>query len=147
MKILYLFLGILTVLIIVFIEIIYFTPQIPRAEIDGHTFSLYLAKTSQEQEVGLAKFNKIEKNQGMLFIFPKSDYYSFWMKNMKFSIDIIFINKNQIVDIFKNVPFQKNNDNLPIYTTREMADKVLEINSGLSKEYKIKIGDKVDVSL
>src|ERR1035437_3888199 len=102
MKILYLFLGILTVLIIVFIEIAYFSPRIPRAEINGHTFSLYLAKTSQEQEVGLAKFNMIDKNQGMLFIFSKQDYYSFWMKNMKFPIDIIFINKNVIVDIFQN---------------------------------------------
>jgi uncharacterized membrane protein (UPF0127 family) len=147
MKILYLFLGILILLIVVFIEINYFNSQTPRAEINGHTFSLYLAKTSSEQEVGLAKFNKIGKNQGMLFIFLQSDYYSFWMKNMKFPIDIIFINKSVIVDVFQNVPFQKNNDNLPIYTTHKKADGVLEINSGLSKEYKIKTGDKVDINL
>jgi uncharacterized membrane protein (UPF0127 family) len=147
MKILYLFLGILILLIVVFIEMNYFISQTPRAEINGYTFSLYLAKTSQEQEVGLAKFNKINKNQGMLFIFSKPDYYSFWMKNMKFPIDIIFIDKNVIVDIFQNVPFPKNNNNLPIYTTHKKADSVLEINSGLSKEYKIKTGDKININL
>jgi len=146
MKIPFLILGILTVLIIVFIKMTYFSPQIPRAKINGHIFSLYLAKTSQEQAVGLAKFNKIDKNRGMLFIFPKSDYYSFWMKNMKFPIDIIFINKHAVVDIFQNISVSKSN-NLPIYTTHEKADMVLEINSGLSKEYKIKTGDKVDINL
>lgn len=147
MKILYLTLGIFIVLIIVFIKINYLDSKLPNAEINGHTFSLYLAKIPQEQEVGLAKFNKIDKTQGMLFIFPKSDYYSFWMKNMKFPIDIIFINKNMVVDIFQNVPYQKNNNNLPIYTTHKKADKVLEINSGLSKEYKIKVGTEVRISL
>jgi hypothetical protein len=143
----FLILGIFIILIIVIIKIDYFNSQLPRAEINGHSFSLYLAKTSQDQAVGLAKFNKIDKNQGMLFIFSKPDYYSFWMKNMKFPIDIIFINKNIIVDIFQNVPSQKNNDNLPIYTTKNKADKVLELNSGITSEYKIKIGSEVKISI
>ena len=147
MKILYFTLGILLVLITVFINIDHFKSQQPKIEINGHVFSLYLAKTPSEQDTGLAKFSKIDKNQGMLFIFSESDYYSFWMKNMKFPIDIIFINKNKIVDIFKNVPTQKNNDNLPIYKTHKKADRVLEINSGLSKEYKIEVGTEVRINL
>jgi uncharacterized membrane protein (UPF0127 family) len=83
----------------------------------------------------------------MLFVFEQPDYYSFWMKDMKFPIDIIFINKNKIVDIFQDVPVPKNNNNLPTYTTGEKADKVLEINAGLSNTYKIKIGDNVLLNL
>jgi len=147
MKISTLILGILIIFIVILIKVDYLNLQSPRAVINSHVFSLYLAKNSQEQEVGLAKYNKINKNQGMLFIFQKTDYYSFWMKNMKFPIDIIFINKNTIVDIFQNVPSQKDNNNLPTYTTGEKADEVLEINAGLSKEYKIKIGDKVTINL
>lgn len=146
MKIPLFVLSLLIVIILVFIKIDYLNPQPPSAEINGHVFSLFLARTNQEQEIGLAKFSKIRNGQGMLFIFPKSDYYSFWMKNMKFSIDIIFINKNKVVDIFKNAPVSKSGD-LPIYTTRQKANIVLEINSGLSDEYKIKIGDNVLLNL
>jgi hypothetical protein len=145
MKISLLILGILIVFILIFIKIDYLNPKSPTAEINGHVFSLYLAKTAQEQEVGLAKFNKIDKNQGMLFIFQKDDYYAFWMKNMKFPIDIIFINKDKVVDIFQNVPVSTNGT-LPVYTTKTKADKVLEINAGLAKKYGIKIGTKVGIS-
>jgi uncharacterized membrane protein (UPF0127 family) len=148
MKIVFLILGILLLILLILKidSLSAFAPK-PSANINGHVFSLYLAKTSNEQEVGLAKYKKIDKNQGMLFIFQKPDYYSFWMKNMQFPIDIIFINQNKIVDIFQNVPAPKNNNNLPTYTTGEKADKVLEINSGLSNIYKFKISDHVNLSL
>ncbi len=146
MKILLLILGILILLILIFITVDVLTPKLPGAEINGHVFSLYLAKTPQEQETGLAKFNKIDKNQGMLFIFKKADYYSFWMKNMRFPIDIIFIKDNKVVAVFQKVPVSPN-ENPPVYTTKAKADKVLEINSGLTSEYKIKIGSKVRLSL
>jgi uncharacterized membrane protein (UPF0127 family) len=145
MKIITLILGIiLLILLILKIDSLTSTPH---ANINDHIFSLYLATTAHDQEIGLAKFNKIGNNQGMLFIFDKPDYYSFWMKNIKFPIDIIFISGNRIVDIFQNVPVQKNNNNLPTYTTGEKADKVLEINTGLTNKYKIKIGDNVNLNL
>jgi uncharacterized membrane protein (UPF0127 family) len=146
MKIIALIIGILLLIFLILNLDSWFAPT-PRANIDGHTFSLYLARTSHDQEVGLAKFNKIDNNQGMLFIFSKPDYYSFWMKNMKFPIDIIFINGSKIVDIFQKVPVQKDNNNLPTYTTGEKADKVLEINAGLTNKYKIKIGDNIGLNL
>jgi hypothetical protein len=146
MKIPLIILGSLVVLVLIPITVNFPNPQSPKAEINGHVFSLFLARTSQEQEIGLAKFNKIDKNQGMLFIFQKSDYYSFWMKNMRFPIDIIFINKDKVVDIFQRVPVSKS-DNPPTYTTHEKADQVLEINSGLSNEYKIKVGSEVKINL
>ena len=146
MKIIYLILAAFLIIFLVIIGIGYLTPKTPYAEIKGHSFSLYLAKTSKEQEIGLSKFNKIDKNKGMLFIFQKPDYYSFWMRDMKFPIDIIFINKDKIVDIFQKVPVPKEG-NVPIYTTKEKADKVLEISSGLSSQYGIKKGDKVKIKL
>jgi len=145
-KVITLILGILLLFLLI-AKIDSLSSFTPSANINGHVFSLYLAKTSRDQEVGLAKFNRIDNNKGMLFIFDKSDYYSFWMKNMKFPIDIIFINQTKIVDIFQNVPVQKNNNNLPTYTTGEKADKVLEINSGLINDYKIKVGENISLNL
>jgi uncharacterized protein len=137
---------VLTILIIAFLTLSYFLPKTPRAQINGHVFSLYLAKTSEEQELGLAKYKKIDRNQGMLFLFNKPDYYSFWMKDMRFPIDIIFISGNKVVDIFQKVPVSLN-ENLPVYTTKTKADKVLEINAGLAKKYNIEIGSKVKINL
>jgi uncharacterized protein len=139
-------LGTLIALIITFLLFSYSLPKAPSAEINGHVFSLYLAKTSEEQEIGLAKYKKIDMNQGMLFIFNKSDYYSFWMKDMQFPIDIIFINGDKVIAVFQKVPVSLN-ENLPVYTTKTKADKVLEINAGLAKKYNIEIGSKVKINL
>lgn len=131
---------------LVFILMTHSAPKTPTAGINGRIFSLYLAKTPKEQEIGLSKFNQIAKDKGMLFIFPRKDYLTFWMKGMKFPIDIIFIQENKIVDIFQDVPVATGSA-LPTYTTKKQADKVLEINAGLVKEYGIKIGDHVNINL
>jgi uncharacterized membrane protein (UPF0127 family) len=82
----------------------------------------------------------------MLFLFKRTDNYSFWMKDMRFPIDIIFIGGDKVVTIFQNVPVSPNN-NLPVYTTKTKADKVLEINAGLAEKYNIRIGTEVRISL
>lgn len=118
----------------------------PSIKINNQTFKLSLAKTSQEKEVGLSTTESLPEDQGMLFIFEKPDYYPFWMKNMKFPIDIIYINNDQIVAIHKNLkPPTNPNDAAVIYTPQEPASKVLEINAGLSEKYDFKKGDKVKI--
>jgi uncharacterized protein len=146
MKLLNYFLITIIILLLALTAYIYLLPKTPVAEINGHIFSLYLAKTATEQEVGLAKFNKIDNDKAMLFLFPRSDYYSFWMKNMHFPIDIIFISNDKVVDVFYNVPLSLDND-LPTYRTKRKADKVLEINAGLAKQYGIKIGTEIKIKL
>jgi uncharacterized membrane protein (UPF0127 family) len=116
----------------------------PTATINNHTFKLELAKTQQDKVIGLSKKEMLDKNTGMLFLFEKPSILSFWMKDMKFPIDIIFIKNNRIVTIHKNVLPPKNpNDKLPIYNSKELADTVLEINAGLSKKYNFKENDLV----
>jgi hypothetical protein len=114
------------------------------AIIDGQKFYVDVAKTDSQKEKGLSIYKNIEENQGMIFPFSKTDYYTFWMKDMKFPIDIIYIRNNAIVDIFKDAqPPKSPNDFLPTYTTKSQADTVLEINAGLSQKYKFKIGNRV----
>jgi uncharacterized membrane protein (UPF0127 family) len=116
----------------------------PTATINNHTFKLELAKTQQDKVIGLSKKEMLDKNTGMLFLFERPSILSFWMKDMKFPIDIIFIKNNRIVTIHKNVLPPKNpNDKLPIYNSKELADTVLEINAGLSKKYNFKENDLV----
>lgn len=116
----------------------------PNITIGSHNFKVAVAASQQELEVGLSETKSLSQNQGMIFLFEKPDYYSFWMKNMKFPIDIIYINQDTIVTIKNNVAPPKNNNEIPIiYTPTEPSDKVLEIQANLSKKYNFKKGDKV----
>lgn len=111
----------------------------PTVEIKGHKFQLIVAKNDKDKQVGLSKYKDLPQDKGMIFVFEKPGQYPFWMKDMKFPIDIIFISKNRIVTIHKNSP----TDKLTIYTSTENADKVLEINANLSEKYGFKVGDAV----
>jgi len=138
----------LLVLLIILTIIGVISLKTPTATISNHTFKLEIAKTQQQKEIGLSKKKALEKNAGMLFRFEKTDYYPFWMKNMQFPIDIIFIKNSRIVTIHKDVKPPKGlNENLSIYNSSEPADTVLEINAGLSEKYNFKEGNEVKLSL
>lgn len=102
-----------------------------------------IAKTEEERTLGLMFRRFLKEDYGMLFVFEKEDYQSFWMKNCFFPLDIIFIDKNgKIVDIKENFqPCQE--DPCPSYKSREKAKYVLEVNAGFSKKNNIKIGQNL----
>src|SRR4030067_3857506 len=113
-------------------------PKKPIAIIKNQKIELLVVRSQKEKEIGLSSHKNLPNNQGMLFPFDKPGYYSFWMKNMKFPIDIIYINDNKIVTIYENakVPIVSQG-NPPIYNPTSPADTVLEINAGLSKKYNL----------
>ena len=77
-----------------------------------------------------------------IFVFDKSYKYSFWMKDMLFPIDIIWIGEDfSVVDITENA---EPNSYPNLFTPREEALYVLEVNAGFSNEKGLKIGDKVE---
>jgi uncharacterized protein len=116
----------------------------PVITINNHSFKVKIAKSQKEKEIGLSETKSLSQNEGMIFLFEKPDYYVFWMKNMKFPIDIIYINKDTIITIKNNLSSPKDNKkDLTVYTPTQPADKVLEIQGGLSKKYNFKNGDKV----
>lgn len=144
-KVLILFCAI-TILLIVSIS--FKTQQSkPNVVINGHYFTVDVAKTDEQQEKGLSIYTKLPLDKGMIFPFEKPGFYGFWMKDMKFPIDIIYIGNNKIVDIFEKVPPPKSElESLPVLEPKSSSDFVLEINSGLSQKYKFKIGDIVRIN-
>ena len=148
MKKIFIIVGVLIfVTALAFLNYNYPDKKTPQAVINNHIFNLEIVKTGKEREIGLAKYKNIPQNFGMLFLFEKPDFHSFWMKNMKFPIDIIFIRNNRIVTIFKNAaPLKSNNEFIPIYRTQKISDTVLEINAGLSNKYNFKTGDFVKIN-
>ncbi len=103
-----------------------------------------VAKTALAREQGLSRREKLEENKGMLFVFDKKDYHSFWMREMNFPIDIIWIADDKIVDIAHNVPSTVSQF-LKTYQPKEPVNFVLEVNAGFSESHGIKVGNKVEI--
>lgn len=119
-----------------------------KVTIEGRTFNVEVVRESKDQQIGLTKYNTIKEDQGMLFLFEQPDTYGFWMKNMKFPIDIIFIRDDTVVSTSPEAqPIAQDAENPTIYQPEVPADKVLEIQSGLAEKYNIKTGDRVEFEL
>ncbi|MBI2074867.1 MAG: DUF192 domain-containing protein [Candidatus Levybacteria bacterium] len=118
----------------------------PTATVNNQKFNLLIPKTTSDKEIGLSKYSSLPQNTGMLFIFERADFYSFWMRDMKFPIDIIFIKGDKIATIYENVqPPKSKDESIPLYKPTSASDKVLEINANLSKKYNIKEGNTVKI--
>lgn len=121
-----------------------FTKHGPTATIKGHTFYVTIASSDQQKVTGLSNTNSLPQDEGMYFPFDKAGYYGFWMKEMKYPLDILFIQNNKIVSLYQNIQPPKDvNMPLEVYKPTEPADGVLEINAGISKKYGFKTGDNV----
>lgn len=94
---------------------------------------------------GLSGRQSLAPNNGMLFNFNQSEIQYFFMKNMNFPLDIIFINDRQVVNIAKNLA-PEGSDPKNIYSSGRPADQVLEINAGEAEVKNIKIGDPVTIT-
>lgn len=73
--------------------------RMSRIAIAGHEFRVELADTDREREMGLSGRENIAESEGMLFVFPESVIVPFWMKDMKFPIDIIWIADGRVVGV------------------------------------------------
>lgn len=116
------------------------------ATIGTKTYKLLSAKTDTERMKGLSGRNNLAADSGMLFTFPEKGIYSFWMRDMKFPIDIIFISDDKIVDFVENAPNPAKDQlpsTLPIYKSSEPVNFVLEVNANEIEKNKFKKGDKV----
>jgi uncharacterized protein len=80
----------------------------------------------------------------MLFPYDRPAFYAFWMKGMRFSIDIVWIRGDRIVDIDSNVPFEPGG-NGPTLRADSLVDSVLEVPAGYAFAMGWRIGDRVIV--
>lgn len=105
-----------------------------------------IADNDTARETGLSGREKIPENMGMLFIFDSEHRLGFWMPDMKFPLDMIFFDSNyKIVDIAENEQPCATKSDCPVYVSKP-AKYVLEVNAGVVKKNKIKIGDSATIS-
>ncbi len=111
-------------------------------EIKGHRISVEIADTPEKQEKGLGQRDSLAWDHGMYFEYDQPGFYAFWMRGMRFSIDIIWLRNARIVGFEQNIPFETGG-NGPTVRPRELVDAVLEVPAGYSAARGWRIGDRV----
>lgn len=100
-----------------------------------------IAKTEYDIQTGLMYRDSMKENQGMLFVFPQIAPRSFYMKNTRFPLDIIFFDPNKRIVSFQENAQPLDEKSLPSVSP---AQYVLEINAGLAEKWGLDVGDKMD---
>ena len=101
-----------------------------------------IADEDEERMKGLMFKEKLNENDGMLFVFDNEEEQTFWMKNTLIPLDMIFINKNfTIVDIKYAVPCKE--EPCALYKSALPAEYVLEVNGHYTVKNNINVGNKV----
>jgi len=112
------------------------------AKINRSVIYIDVAQTPEEKQLGLSGRESLGNNEGLLFVYDKPGQHQFWMKDMNFPIDIIWIADDyRVIDITKDlIP-----DTYPeTFTSSKPAQYVLEVNAGYSDELDIRIGDEFE---
>lgn len=107
-----------------------------------------IAATNDQRTKGLAVKDTLNEDEGMLFVFSTSREHSFWMKNMKFPIDIIWISEyNEVVHIEHSLEPCEPDAFCPTYKPDRNSLYVLETVAGFAQKYNITENDYVDFQL
>lgn len=108
--------------------------------VNSESWNVEIASTASQKENGLSNRQALRYREGMLFVFDKSDYQKFWMKDMLISLDIIFFDENwKIILIEKNLSAKT----FPKTFGDTVKSKfVLEVNGGEASSAGLQVGDQ-----
>ena len=120
---------------------------IREVSIGGKTIFAEVAASEEERAVGLSGRNSLPENRGMLFIFPEKRTPVFWMRDVSFPLDIIWIEDGIVVGLSGNILPEPGVfvENLKRYASPGEVDMVLEVNGGFIDKNKISVGAEVVV--
>jgi len=108
---------------------------------DGFVVSVEIVADPDARAQGLMYRDHLGNGNGMLFFFPASGEYAFWMKNTRIPLDMIWIDANRRVAHVKHeVPPCRVAD-CPSYPPNAIAQYVLEVDGGVARQHGLKAGD------
>lgn len=120
-----------------------FLLALPSREIStegGHIFKVEVALTPQQREQGLMNRKTLERDHGMIFVFPTSSRQSFWMKNTYTALDLAYLDASgKILEIYPLYPL----DETPITSRTASVAYALELPAGTLSKEKIKVGAQI----
>ncbi len=110
---------------------------------DTITVRVTVASSEPARERGLSGRRSLAADEGMLFIFDASDTYHFWMKEMRFPIDVVWIMNGAIADITTDLPVPVAGEEFPTFAPKVPIDRVLEVPAGFARAHGLKLGMSV----
>ncbi len=118
------------------------TGQSAHVVVGGKTFGAEVVRSAKAQAKGLSGRRSLPADRGMLFAFAQPGLYTFVMRDMRFSLDIIWMFNGKIVDVWQNAPHGQ----VPPaqYTPKVPADQVLEIRAGAAGP--LRVGDPATIT-
>ena len=110
-----------------------------------HELSVDVADTDQERSRGLMGVENLADNEGMLFVYEQDVVTSYWMKDMKMPIDMIFINSDYKIEYIKKYaqPCTPEFQQCPHYGTSVPIRYVLEVKAGFTEKNNLQIADEL----
>jgi hypothetical protein len=124
------------------------TLQTTTVEFNGVKINAEVVRSVKAMTKGLSGRDSLPADKGMLFVFSTPAVQTITMQGMKFSIDIIWIMDNKVVDLTNGAQVPDVNTNtVPKYQSSQQVNYILEVNNRFISENKIKIGDEVKISL
>lgn len=145
-KLKYVIIGIVAILLIVGL-VDKFSSPVKKININGQEYKIEVVSTPAKLSKGLSDRENIAENEAMLFLFGDKDFRSFWMKDMNFPIDLLWIDGNLIVGWEENMDPQIGDPetSLKKYRSLQPVDKVLELPAGAIKKLDIKRGQNINL--
>lgn len=110
------------------------TPEVLFGSVADRVLKLEIANTPSTRATGLMYRTKLGEDEGMLFVFPRPDYLSFWMKNTLIPLSIGYFSEDmRLLESFDMKP----NQTEEVYNARKPAMYALEVNQGWFAKHKI----------
>ncbi|MBM9545462.1 MULTISPECIES: DUF192 domain-containing protein [Leptospira] len=110
------------------------TPEILFGSVADRALKLEIANTPSTRATGLMYRTKLGEDEGMLFVFPRPDFLSFWMKNTLIPLSIGYFSEDmRLLESFDMKP----NQTEEVYNARKPAMYALEVNQGWFAKHKI----------
>ncbi len=117
--------------------------------INGTEISVRIAERALGQKKGLSGYTEESfKEDGMLFLFSESNVRTFWMKDMNFNLDILWIENGKVVAMDRNVPapFSRTDAPAQVSSNPLAVNAVLELPAGRAEELGLVEGMSVVLS-
>ncbi len=112
----------------------------------GRQFRVEQANDPDSQQRGLMFRDSMPEDHGMLFNFDNEQPRTFWMKNCRMPLDILYFDeKYKLVSVQQRVPACRS-DPCPVYPSEGPAKFVLELNAGMADKLGVKPGDELQVA-
>ena len=121
-----------------------------RVTLQGQTVEVEIARSGPERARGLSGRAGLAPGRGMIFLHERPDLHPYWMKDMRFAIDILWLREGRVVDVAHRVrpePPGTADRDLPSYAPRAPADAVLEVPAGFARLHGWDVGQRASFEL